>query len=206
MLNTLCARILVENVMLPRLFTLALLACTANCAASPVTAELPPAVADLLRASNIPQQAMGAIVLRGDNTLLSHGATTSMQPASTMKLLTSMVALEQFGPAFRARTELRSSATLVDGVLAGDLILRGGADPDFDADVLGRMLQALRNQGIRKIQGDLILERSLFQPARPDLGLAPFDEWPELRYNVIPDALLLNTNLVQIDVRSTKKN
>lgn len=205
MLNTLCARILVENVMLPRLFTLALLACTANCAASPVTAELPPAVADLLRASNIPQQAMGAIVLRGDNTLLSHGATTSMQPASTMKLLTSMVALEQFGPAFRARTELRSSATLVDGVLAGDLILRGGADPDFDADVLGRMLQALRNQGIRKIQGDLILERSLFQPARPDLGLAPFDEWPELRYNVIPDALLLNTNLVQIDVRSTKK-
>ena len=202
------ASTMIENCMLPRLFTLALLACASSASSaaagwSEPAAGLPPAVADLLRASNIPQQALGAIVLRGDSTLLSHGAATSMQPASTMKLLTSMVALEQFGPAFRARTELRSSAEQVDGVLTGDLILRGGADPDFDADALKRMLQGLRNQGISQIRGDLILDRGLFQPARPDLGLAPFDESPELRYNVIPDALLLNTNLVQIDVRST---
>jgi D-alanyl-D-alanine carboxypeptidase/D-alanyl-D-alanine-endopeptidase (penicillin-binding protein 4) len=195
------ASTLIENVMLPRFFTVALLALVSNAA----SAGLPPAVVDLLQASNIPQSAIGAIVLRGDSTLLSHGAASSMQPASTMKLLTSMVALEQFGPAFRARTELRSSAELVDGVLAGDLILRGGADPDFDADALKRMLQVLRNQGISTIRGDLILDRTLFQPTRLDLSLAPFDESPELRYNVIPDALLLNTNLVQIDLRSTAK-
>jgi D-alanyl-D-alanine carboxypeptidase/D-alanyl-D-alanine-endopeptidase (penicillin-binding protein 4) len=200
MVRAACARTLIENFMLPRLSLLAALGFAAS-----AQAELPPAVADLLRSSNIPQSAMGAIVLRGDSTLLSHGAQASMQPASTMKLVTSMVALEQFGPAFRTRTELRSSANLVDGVLAGDLILRGGADPDFDAEALGRMLQTLRSQGISTIRGDLILDRSLFQPSRPDLVLAPFDESPELRYNVIPDALLLNTNLVQIDVRSTTK-
>jgi D-alanyl-D-alanine carboxypeptidase/D-alanyl-D-alanine-endopeptidase (penicillin-binding protein 4) len=191
---------LIENFMLPRLSLLAALGFAAS-----AHAELPPAVAELLRSSNIPQSAIGAIVLRGDSTLLSHGAQASMQPASTMKLVTSMVALEQFGPAFRTRTELRSSADLVDGVLTGDLILRGGADPDFDDQALKRMLQTLRNQGISTIRGDLILDRSLFQPSRPDLVLAPFDESPELRYNVIPDALLLNTNLVQIDVRSTAK-
>jgi D-alanyl-D-alanine carboxypeptidase/D-alanyl-D-alanine-endopeptidase (penicillin-binding protein 4) len=164
---------------------------------------LPESVTSLLQAANIPQSAIGAIVLRGDSTLLSHRAETSMQPASTMKLVTTIVALEQLGPAFRARTELRTSADLVNGVLKGDLILRGGADPDFDDRALQQMLQALRKQGIRKIDGDLILDRQLFQPARPDLGIVPFDDSPESRYNVIPDALLLNTNLLHIDVKST---
>ena len=166
-------------------------------------AELPPAVAQLLAAANIPDEAVGLVVMRGNTTLLSLGAERSMQPASTMKLLTTLVGLEQLGPVFRGRTELRSSADLVNGVLKGDLILRGGADADLNADVLEHMLQALRNQGIRKIRGDLVLDRQLFQPARPDPFLPAFDETPEARYNVIPDALLLNTNLLQIDLSSS---
>ena len=62
------------------------------------------------------------------------------------------------------------------------------------------MLQTLRNQGVRKIRGDVILDRQLFQPARPDLGAPAFDRTPESRYNVVPDALLLNTNLLRIDL------
>ena len=174
-------------------------------AAASAHAELPEAVAQLLRAANIPEQAVGVVVMRDNTTLLSHGAERSMQPASTMKLVTTLVGLEQLGPAFRGRTELRSSADLISGVLKGDLILRGGADADLNADVLQHMLQTLRNQGIKKISGDLILDRQLFQPARPDLGLAPFDENPEFRYNVIPDALLLNTNLLQIDLIGSGK-
>jgi D-alanyl-D-alanine carboxypeptidase/D-alanyl-D-alanine-endopeptidase (penicillin-binding protein 4) len=193
--------------MLPHLFIATLLACAANANAGlpEPAANLPEQVSSLLLAANIPQEAIGVIVLRGDQTLLAHRADVSMQPASTMKLVTSIVALEQLSPAFRARTELRTSADLIDGVLMGDLILRGGADPDFDDGALRRMLQTLRNQGIRKINGDLILDRQLFQPARLDLELPPFDESPESRYNVIPDALLLNTNLLHINVRSTTK-
>lgn len=174
----------------------ALLAC------SGARAALPEAVERLLREAAIPADAVGAIVMRGDATLLSHNAERSMQPASTMKLVTTMVGLEQLGPAFRGRTELRSRAALADGVLKGDLILRGGADADFSADALEHMLQALRNQGIRQIRGDLIIDRRLFRPARPDLGAPAFDDTPELRYNVIPDALLLNTNLLQIELDS----
>jgi D-alanyl-D-alanine carboxypeptidase/D-alanyl-D-alanine-endopeptidase (penicillin-binding protein 4) len=46
--------------------------------------------------------------------------------------------------------------------------VRGGADVDLNEDVLLHLLQALRNQGIRKIKGDVILDRQLFQPARPN--------------------------------------
>jgi len=168
-------------------------------------AQLPESVSLLLRSANIPEDAMGAIVLRGNTTVLSHGAERSMQPASTMKLVTTAVGLEQLGPIFRGRTELRTSADVINGVLKGDLILRGGADTDFNADVLAHMLQTLRNQGIVKIKGDLILDRQLFQPARPDLGAPPFDESAEFRYNVIPDALLLNTNLLDINMNSTDR-
>ena len=168
-------------------------------------AQLPESVSLLLRSANIPEDAMGAIVLRGNTTVLSHGAGRSMQPASTMKLVTTAVGLEQLGPIFRGRTELRTSADVINGVLKGDLILRGGADTDFNADVLAHMLQTLRNQGIVKIKGDLILDRQLFQPARPDIGAPPFDESAEFRYNVIPDALLLNTNLLDINMNSTDR-
>jgi D-alanyl-D-alanine carboxypeptidase/D-alanyl-D-alanine-endopeptidase (penicillin-binding protein 4) len=167
--------------------------------------QLPESVSLLLRSANIPEDAMGAIVLRGNATVLSHGAERSMQPASTMKLVTTAVGLEQLGPIFRGRTELRTSADVINGVLKGDLILRGGADTDFNADVLEHMLQTLRNQGIVKIKGDLILDRQLFQPARPDIGTLPFDESAEFRYNVIPDALLLNTNLLDINMNSTER-
>ena len=166
-------------------------------------AQLPDSVSVLLRSANIPEDAIGAIVLRGNTVVMSHGAERSMQPASTMKVVTTAVGLEQLGPAFRGRTELRTSADVINGVLKGDLILRGGADTDFNADVLAHMLQSLRNQGIHTIKGDLILDRQLFQPARPDIGAPPFDESAEFRYNVIPDALLLNTNMLDIELSST---
>ncbi|WP_229261706.1 D-alanyl-D-alanine carboxypeptidase/D-alanyl-D-alanine endopeptidase [Duganella margarita] len=166
-------------------------------------ADLPEPVARLMQSSNIPPEAAGIIVLRGDTVLVSHNPQQSMQPGSTMKLFTTLTALEQLGPVFRGRTEFRSSADVVNGVLQGDLILRGGADADFNEDVLGHMLQALRNQSIRRIKGDIIVDRLLFTPSRPDVGQPPFDEYPWAYYNVIPNAALINTNLLKVEMRST---
>ena len=165
--------------------------------------DLPEPVARLMQSSNIPPEAAGIVVMRGDATLISHNAQQVMQPGSTMKLFTTMAALEQLGPTFRGRTEFRSDADVVNGVLRGDLVLRGGADADLNEDVLNHMLQALRNQGIRKIKGDIVLDRQLFQPAQPDVGQPPFDEYPWAYYNVIPNALLVNTNLLKVEMRST---
>ncbi len=166
-------------------------------------AELPAPVAQLLSAARIPADAIGLVVLRGDDTLIAHQPQRPLQPASTMKVLTTLVALDQLGPVFRGRTELRSNGVLKDGVLKGDLVLRGGADVDLSGAALQDMLQALRNQGIRRVDGRLVLDRQLFNPARPDAGLPPFDESPDAYYNVIPDALLINRNMLQLDMRSS---
>ncbi|MGB9990523.1 D-alanyl-D-alanine carboxypeptidase/D-alanyl-D-alanine-endopeptidase [Massilia sp. SM-13] len=168
-------------------------------------ASLPEPVARLAAAGGIPEDAIGVLVLRGDNVLVANLPEQPRTPASTMKLVTTMVGLEELGPVFRGRTELRSSGDIVNGVLKGDLILRGGADPDFNEDAFVHMLEKLRMQGIKRIAGDLVLDRQLWQPSRLDLGVAPFDEAPEAYYNVIPDALLLNMNMLRIELSSDDK-
>ena len=171
--------------------------------ASAAQAQLPQTVSQQLAAGDIGQDTISVLVLRGDTALVSHFAERPMQPASTIKLLTTLVGLEQLGPAFRGRTELRSAAPVVQETLMGDLVLRGGADADLSGEALTAMLQALRNQGVRKIDGRLVQDRQLFNPARSDIGLPPFDESPDAYYNVIPDALLINKNMLLLDMRST---
>ncbi len=172
-------------------------------AAQAAQAALPAPVGKLLSEANIAEESMAAMVIRVSDgkVMLAHRARQAMQPASTMKMLTTYIGLETLGPVFRGRTELRTNGTLLGETLEGDLILRGGADADLSWEALQKMLQSLRYQGIRRIHGELVVDRQLFLPARPELGAAPFDEAPEFPYNVIPDALLLNQNLLQLDLQ-----
>ena len=169
----------------------------------PARAQLPAPVLGALRSTTIPEEALSVVVLRDNQTVLSHLADRPVHPASTMKLITTLVSLDVLGPVFRGRTELRSNGQVQGDTLKGDLVLRGGADIDFTTEALTTMLRSLRYQGIRRIDGNLVLDRQLFNPARADLGAPPFDESPESYYNVIPDALLLNKNMLQLDLRST---
>jgi D-alanyl-D-alanine carboxypeptidase/D-alanyl-D-alanine-endopeptidase (penicillin-binding protein 4) len=66
---------------------------------------------------------------RGD-TLYAHNAGEEMVPASTMKLLTSALAFEQFGPTYQFSTDaLRDGTVGSDGTLSGNLYIRGDGDP-----------------------------------------------------------------------------
>jgi D-alanyl-D-alanine carboxypeptidase/D-alanyl-D-alanine-endopeptidase (penicillin-binding protein 4) len=169
-------------------------------------AQLPEPVAQLLAQHGMTPNAVGALVLRGDQVVFEHLAHRPMQPASTIKLVTTLVSLEHLGPVFRGRTELLTNGDIQHGVLQGDLVLRGGADADLSGEVLEDMLRALHNAGVKRVNGNLVLDRSLFTPARLDVGVPPFDESPEAYYNVIPDALLINKNMLQIDMRSTDRH
>jgi D-alanyl-D-alanine carboxypeptidase/D-alanyl-D-alanine-endopeptidase (penicillin-binding protein 4) len=172
--------------------------------ALPAASALPESVQAGLRAAGIPQDAVGIVVRRLSDgaTILEHQGDRPMQPASTLKLVTSLAALETLGPTYSGSAELRATGRVENGVLHGELVLKGLGNVDFDWRAFERMLQLARMQGIEEVRGGLVLDLGFFQPARTDLGVAPFDEAPEFRYNVIPDALLLNTNLLQLDLAS----
>jgi serine-type D-Ala-D-Ala carboxypeptidase/endopeptidase (penicillin-binding protein 4) len=172
---------------------------------------LPPAVLQALRNANVPTDALAAVALPlGSPSLFvrpwRHRAGVPMQPASTMKVLTSIVALDRLGATPRGHTELRSAAPVVDGALQGDLVLVGGADPELGLPQFWAMLMELREQGVSSVQGDLVIDRTLFRPARLDIGAPAFDESPEFDYNVIPDALQLVGNLLPIEIKAEANN
>ncbi len=158
----------------------------------------------MLASAGIPASAVGYTVLRARDgvELAAFNARTPLQPASTLKTLTSIVALETLGPAHRARTELRGPKPDAQGEIATDVALVGRGSVDFNAEALTRMLAQLRLMGVRSIRGDIVIDREWFQPSRSDLGLPAFDETPEFQYNVIPDALSLNGNVFRLDMVS----
>ena len=190
-----------------RLAALALMAAAllmSGCAAFRHELALPPSVGQALEKSGLPASALAfiAIPLHQRDRALRLRDQQPMQPASTMKLVTAVVAMDRLGPNARGRTELLAADTVQGDVLTGPLYLRGGADTDLDWGVLGSLLRQLRGQGLREIRGGLVVDRTLFKPARMDLGVPPFDEQPEFQYNQIPDALQLNVNLLDVLIQS----
>ena len=174
----------------------------AGCASRP----LPPPIQAALQAQGLPPESL-ALVLEpagGGSPALALQPQRAMAPGSTMKLVTAAVALERLGPNARAATELRAAAPPdADGVLHGPLFVRGGGEADLGYPELHQLLRELREQGVRELRAGVVLDRSLFQPERPDLGLPPFDETPEFPYNVIPDALQLAGSLQRLELHRT---
>jgi D-alanyl-D-alanine carboxypeptidase/D-alanyl-D-alanine-endopeptidase (penicillin-binding protein 4) len=158
---------------------------------------LPPAVELALRHAHIPQSGVAAYVqgVDGGRPLLAHNAAQAMNPASTIKLLTTYAALELLGPSYTWKTEAYAAGRLQDGTLHGDLILKGYGDPKLTLEEFWLLLRRLRALGLREIRGDLVQDRSYFAPAAHDP--AAFDDEPLRAYNVGADALLLNFKVVR---------
>jgi len=173
-----------------RYAALALLSVIALLAQAQVTP--PPAVAQALAAARIPSGAAAIVVqeVGAPRASLYVNPGTPMNPASVMKLVTTYAALELLGPAYRWKTEAWTAGPLRDGVLEGDLVLKGYGDPKLDLEAFWMLLRSLRGTGLREIRGDLVLDRSHFARAQGDA--AQFDGDAFRPYNVLPDALLVN--------------
>ena len=174
-----------------------LLAVPAWLVAGAALAALPPEVSRAFFAAQIPLSGVGAWVqeIGAARPVFSHQPVRAMNPASTMKLLTTFAALELLGPDYRWRTEAYAGGTVTDGVLEGDLLLKGYGDPKITIEQFQALVGALRATGLKTIRGDLVLDRSYF--ALPAYDPGAFDGEPLKPYNVGPDALLINFKSVR---------
>ncbi|RYF02520.1 MAG: D-alanyl-D-alanine carboxypeptidase/D-alanyl-D-alanine-endopeptidase, partial [Oxalobacteraceae bacterium] len=154
--------------------------------------DLPASVTKALRKAGIPSTAVGAYAqeVTVGRTLVSSNALAPLNPASTLKLVTTQAALQLLGPTYKWKTGAYVTGAQRGEVLDGDLVLRGGGDPRFNVESLWLFLRQIREKGIRQINGDLLLDHSRFEN-RP-FDAAQFDGAPLKPYNAGPDALLLN--------------
>jgi D-alanyl-D-alanine carboxypeptidase/D-alanyl-D-alanine-endopeptidase (penicillin-binding protein 4) len=146
---------------------------------------------------------------RGD-TLFASRPDAMMQPASTMKMYTSVLALDRFGPEHQFKTSvLRDGPVGPDGVLEGNLYLRGSGDPSLTPRFWGTinpmdsLARLVASSGIRRIHGDVIGDASAF-----DAQLVPegwLSRYLGAAYAARVSALSLNENLVWVVVQAEGK-
>ncbi|MGD9786831.1 MAG: D-alanyl-D-alanine carboxypeptidase/D-alanyl-D-alanine-endopeptidase [Sulfuricellaceae bacterium] len=157
---------------------------------------LPPAVAQALAAAGIPENNVGVFVqdTAEAKPLLTLNAEWAMSPASTMKLVTTYAGLELLGPAYTWKTEVYRDGELDGDTLKGNLVIKGGGDPHLTQEDFWLLLRRLRQQGLRHIRGDLVLDQSRFGVGEGDPGA--FDGEPYKAYNVLPQALMAGFQVV----------
>jgi D-alanyl-D-alanine carboxypeptidase/D-alanyl-D-alanine-endopeptidase (penicillin-binding protein 4) len=136
-------------------------------------------------------------------SLINWQTDMPMQPASTMKLVTSYAALDLLGPTYTWQTSVFATGILKDDVLVGDLIVQGGGDPHLVLENFWMLLRQIRAKGVRKIQGNLVLDTSWMEAQTFDA--VEFDGDPMRPYNVGPDALLVNFNVLELQLRQSAK-
>lgn len=176
-----------------------LIACILICLSSSLWAlnawsqALPSTVLAALKRAQVPTAAMAVLVLEADGSApprLSHRADQPMNPASVMKLVTTIAALDLLGPAYTWLTPVWVDGPVVNGVLQGNVFIQGQGDPKLVLEKLWLLLRRLQGLGIHSIAGDIVLDNLAFEVGATDP--AEFDGEPLRPYNAAPDALLIN--------------
>ncbi|NHQ74320.1 D-alanyl-D-alanine carboxypeptidase/D-alanyl-D-alanine-endopeptidase [Roseovarius gahaiensis] len=127
--------------------------------------------------------------------LESRGAAAGLPPASVIKTVTALYALDSLGADYRFATRLIATGPLEDGVLKGDLVLAGGGDPTLDTNALAQMASDLKEAGVRevrgafKVWGGAVPYERVIDPTQPE----------HVSYNPSVSGLNLNFNRVHFE-------
>lgn len=115
-----------------------------------------------------------------------------LPPASVAKVPTALYALDRLGPTHRFQTDLLARGALSGGQLQGDLILRGGGDPELNSDDLDKLITA---SGVSSLTGRFLVD------AGPGAVTPQIDDTQPITaaYNPSVAGLNLNFNRVYME-------
>jgi serine-type D-Ala-D-Ala carboxypeptidase/endopeptidase (penicillin-binding protein 4) len=103
---------------------------------------------------------VGVEVMQASNgdVLFAHNAAVQFNPASNTKMLTTAAAMSYLGADFRYHTVLYGPEPDADGVVHGDVVLRGSGDPSLTTSDVAEIAHALSARGVQRIEGDLFAD------------------------------------------------
>ncbi len=148
-------------------------------------------------------QAVVVQSLKTGQRLYDHNGDLLMIPASNFKLVVSATTLELLGPDFKFQTEVFANGPVQDGVLDGDLIIKGGGDPVLSTANLTELASQVKETGVKSVKGNIVADDTLFDRQRLGSGWS----WDSLQYYYSAEvsALNLNRNTVDVYVRPGKE-
>ncbi|HUW98466.1 MAG TPA: D-alanyl-D-alanine carboxypeptidase/D-alanyl-D-alanine-endopeptidase [Acidiferrobacter sp.] len=158
---------------------------------------LPPPLVRLFAREHVPLDGISIYIQRihSSRPILEFAAHKPRDPASVMKLVTALVGLDTLGPAYTWTTGAYARGAIKNGVLHGNLYVRGEGDPYLITKSFWDLLHGLRRLGIRRITGNLVLDQHYLKP--PAGARGAFDGLRDRTYNVRPEALLVNFQAIE---------
>ena len=118
--------------------------------------------------------------LTADSALYAQGEQQTLRPASTMKLITAITAIDKLGGGYQFRTSLYYTGKVEDNTLTGDLYCVGGMDPRFNNDDMKAFVESILRMGVDTIRGRLIADTSMKDETRLGEGWCWDDDNPVL--------------------------
>jgi len=165
--------------------------------------KLPMEIVAKLRATKTSPRGMSAYAqdVNSPRPLLAYQENTARVPASVMKIITGYAALGTLGPNYRWPLDVYTHGRVQNGTLQGDLIIKGYGSPEFKSADLRKVLQGIRQKGIRNVNGRIVFDSSYFNIPNQ----YAFDGKTQSKYNAQPDALLFNERVNTFQVRTVGK-
>lgn len=138
-----------------------------------------------------------------DTPIIDYNAQQMALPASTQKVVTALAALLQLGPDYRFVTNFETNAKLNNNTLTGDLVIRFSGDPTLTRQQIRNMVNALKQIGIHKVEGDLIVDISAFTSH----DKAPGWVWNDMTqcFSAPPAAAIIDRNCFSVSLYPAQK-
>ena len=148
--------------------------------------------------------------LDGDSVLYQYQARQLLRPASTMKLVTAITALDRLGVNYEYQTRFYYTGSIADSVLTGNLYCVGGFDPSLTGDDVAVMAESIRQAGICSIRGSIVADKQMKELLDYGEGWCWDDDNPMLipltigRKDIFLPTMLRELERQGVDVRDAK--
>ena len=161
-------------------------------------------IAQTLQTSLLKGASVGiqVVSLKTGETVFQKNHEQTLNPASNTKLVTSAAALVKLTPQFRFETSLHTASRVQNGVLEGDLYLKGRGDPVLSYEALLALANDLYTAGIEKISGNIIGDDTYFDDEREFSGWHDFSK----AYSGKISGLSLNKNSVSLRIKPASRS
>ena len=168
---------------------------------------LPQAINEKIRQSGIAKRDISIYIKEagaGGKVVASLNAGKTRTPASVIKVLSTYAAVLKLGFNYRWQTKFYTTGRLKNGILHGDLLVKGFGDPTLNAKDLVKIVSYIKAEGIRKVQGNIVIDRTYFKVGNRDSS--GFDENPYSAYNAMPDAMMFNERISTVCVEPKRNS
>ena len=157
-------------------------------------------IGTLVEQSGIPKESLSVVIraVNDQSSLYLLHPNVPRIPASIAKVITAYGVLDQFGFDYTIPTKLYRYGEVKDGVLHGDLVIKGYGDPGFESEDLAKIVGAIKRAGIGHIAGNIVIDRTFLKTTTKNSS--GFDKNRFSAYNAMPDAMIFNQRVSTVVV------